>query len=48
VALCSYEQFFLMALAMAALVIWRHRENLGRLAAGNEPALGASQKESAT
>ncbi len=40
VALCSYEQFFLVSLAMAALVIWRHRENIGRLAAGNEPAVG--------
>jgi glycerol-3-phosphate acyltransferase PlsY len=40
VALCSYEQFFLVSLAMAALVIWRHRENIGRLAAGNEPAIG--------
>ncbi len=40
VALSSNEQFFLMSLVMAALVVWRHRENLGRLAAGNEPALG--------
>jgi|SRR5579885_815157 len=40
VALCSYEQYFLVSLAMAALVIWRHRENIGRLAAGNEPAVG--------
>jgi acyl phosphate:glycerol-3-phosphate acyltransferase len=47
VALCSYEQFFLISLVMAALVIWRHRENLGRLAAGNEPAIGGP-KESAT
>jgi glycerol-3-phosphate acyltransferase PlsY len=46
VALCSYEQFFLMSLVMAALVVWRHRENIGRLAAGNEPALGRG--ESAT
>jgi len=43
VALCSYEQFFLVSLVMAALVVWRHRENIGRLAAGNEPALGSGE-----
>jgi glycerol-3-phosphate acyltransferase PlsY len=47
VALCSYEQFFLVALAMAALVVWRHRENIGRLAAGSEPALGAGPRTAA-
>ena len=43
VALSSYEQYFLMSLVMTALVVWRHRENIGRLAAGNEPALGAGR-----
>jgi acyl phosphate:glycerol-3-phosphate acyltransferase len=47
VALCSYEQFFLMSLLMTAIVVWRHRENIGRLAAGTEPALGRREKESA-
>jgi acyl phosphate:glycerol-3-phosphate acyltransferase len=47
VALCSYEQFFLMSLAMTALVLWRHRENIERLAAGREPAVGSGQKEPA-
>ena len=28
---------------MAALLIWRHRENIGRLAAGNESKLGAKK-----
>ncbi len=47
VAVCSYEQFFLVSLAMAALVVWRHRENIGRLASGSEPMLGRGGKESA-
>ncbi len=47
VALCSYEQFFLLSLAMAALVVWRHRENIGRLASGSEPALGGRGRPSA-
>jgi acyl phosphate:glycerol-3-phosphate acyltransferase len=46
-ALCSHEQFFLAALAMAAIVVWRHRENIGRLAAGSEPAMGSGGKRSA-
>ncbi len=36
-----------MSLVMAALVVWRHRENIGRLAAGNEPALGRGGKRDA-
>jgi acyl phosphate:glycerol-3-phosphate acyltransferase len=47
VALCSYEQYFIVSLLMAALVVWRHRENIGRLAAGNEPALGQGGRETA-
>lgn len=47
VALSSNEQYFLMSLVMAALVVWRHRENIGRLAAGNEPAIGGGGKETA-
>jgi acyl phosphate:glycerol-3-phosphate acyltransferase len=44
VALCAYEQFFIVSLFMAALVVWRHRENIGRLAAGDEPAVGAGRR----
>jgi acyl phosphate:glycerol-3-phosphate acyltransferase len=44
VAVCSYNHLFLMSLVMAALTIWRHRENIGRLAAGNEPTLGAEKE----
>jgi len=46
VALCSYEQFFIVSLLMTALVLWRHRENIRRLAAGREPALGRGGRES--
>ena len=46
VALCSYEQYFLISLAMTAIVLWRHRENIGRLAAGREPAVGSRGNES--
>jgi glycerol-3-phosphate acyltransferase PlsY len=45
VALSSHEQYFLMSLVMSALVVWRHRENIGRLAAGNEPAIGRGGRE---
>lgn len=45
VALTSNEQYFLISLVMAALVVWRHRENIGRLAAGDEPAIGRGGKE---
>jgi acyl phosphate:glycerol-3-phosphate acyltransferase len=47
VALWSREQFFLAALAVGAIVIWRHRENIARLAAGSEPAMGSAGKRSA-
>ncbi len=48
VALCSYQQFFPMSLAMTALILWRHRENIERLAAGREPVVGSGGKESAS
>jgi glycerol-3-phosphate acyltransferase PlsY len=28
---------------MAALIIWRHKQNIGRLLAGNESKLGAKK-----
>jgi acyl phosphate:glycerol-3-phosphate acyltransferase len=30
---------------LAALVVWRHRDNIGRLIAGTEPRMGASKNE---
>jgi acyl phosphate:glycerol-3-phosphate acyltransferase len=47
VALSSHEQYFLVSLAMGAIIAWRHRENIGRLAAGSEPAMGSGGKRSA-
>jgi len=37
------KQLFLMLLAFAMLVIWRHHENIRRLFAGTEPRVGGSQ-----
>ena len=37
------QQLFLMLLAFALLVIWRHRENIQRLLAGTEPRVGGSK-----
>jgi glycerol-3-phosphate acyltransferase PlsY len=48
-ALHEYEdprQLVLMALA-SALVIWRHRQNIGRLVAGTESKVGAKSDKSA-
>ena len=33
-----------LALALALLVIWRHRDNIGRLINGTEPRIGSSTK----
>jgi glycerol-3-phosphate acyltransferase PlsY len=33
-----------VALALALIVLWRHRENIARLAKGAEPRVGASKK----
>jgi glycerol-3-phosphate acyltransferase PlsY len=38
------KQLFLLA-AASLLVTWKHRHNLGRIAAGTEPKLGAKAKE---
>lgn len=35
-----YQDYFLMLLAMCALLIWRHRENIKRLIAGTEKGFG--------
>jgi glycerol-3-phosphate acyltransferase PlsY len=37
------QQSFLMLLAFAMLVIWRHQENIRRLFAGTEPRVGGSK-----
>lgn len=37
------QQLFLMLLAFAMLVIWRHHENIRRLFAGTEPRVGGSK-----
>ncbi len=37
------QQMFMMLLAFALLVIWRHRENIQRLIAGTEPRVGGSK-----
>lgn len=35
---------FPVTLALALIVLWRHRENIARLANGTEPKIGASKK----
>jgi glycerol-3-phosphate acyltransferase PlsY len=34
---------FAVVLAMAALLVWRHRENIARLIAGTESRIGAKK-----
>ncbi|WP_416884132.1 glycerol-3-phosphate 1-O-acyltransferase PlsY [Marivita sp.] len=36
-------QVFFLTLALALLIIWRHRENLARLKAGTEPRIGGKK-----
>jgi len=42
----SGREIFLAALGilLAALIFWRHRENIARLLAGAEPRIGAGRK----
>ncbi|MEO0461554.1 MAG: glycerol-3-phosphate 1-O-acyltransferase PlsY [Pseudomonadota bacterium] len=42
--LFGYPEFFPVLAAIAALIIWLHRENIGRLAKGEEPRIGGSKK----
>lgn len=40
--------FFLVSLALAILVIWKHRSNLGRLLRGTEPKVGQRRSGAST
>jgi glycerol-3-phosphate acyltransferase PlsY len=46
VAALSYpKQYVVLAIVISALVVWRHRANIGRLLRGKEPTLkGAAKK----
>lgn len=37
------QRIALLALTIAALIFWRHRENIARLLAGTEPRIGAGK-----
>lgn len=41
--LFGFESTFFAVLAMAALLVWRHRENIARLIAGTESRIGAKK-----
>ncbi len=41
--LAGDRQLFPMLLGFALLIIWRHRENIARLAAGTEPRVGGAK-----
>jgi glycerol-3-phosphate acyltransferase PlsY len=43
-ALFGYPQFFPVLAAIAGLIIYLHRENIGRLMKGEEPKIGAGKK----
>jgi len=40
----SHRSYLALAVAMAVLVLWRHRENINRLIAGTEPVVGAPKR----
>ena len=42
-AVLGEQALFPMLLGFALLVIWKHRENIGRLAKGEEPRLGSAK-----
>ena len=41
--LVGQGQVFFLTLALALLIVWRHRENMARLKAGTEPRIGGSK-----
>ena len=43
VALLGFDERAVAVLAMAALLVWRHKANITRLLAGTEPRLGAKK-----
>jgi glycerol-3-phosphate acyltransferase PlsY len=47
VALLGFDERAVAVLAMAALLVWRHRANIARLLAGTEPRLGTKKTTSA-
>ena len=42
------RSYLALAFAMAVLVVWRHRENINRLIAGTEPAIGGAKSGART
>lgn len=40
----GYGEFFTLLLVMTVFLFWKHRENIRRLLAGNEPTVGWSKK----
>ena len=42
-AVAGADEWFAMLLTFALLVLWRHRENIRRLAAGTEPRIGGGK-----
>jgi glycerol-3-phosphate acyltransferase PlsY len=45
-ALGCPRPYVLLAIAISALVLWRHRGNIGRLIAGEEPRIGERKSKS--
>ncbi|MFA8384861.1 MAG: glycerol-3-phosphate 1-O-acyltransferase PlsY [Pelagibaca sp.] len=41
--LVGQGQVFVLTLALALLIVWRHRENMARLKAGTEPRIGGNE-----
>src|SRR5437868_10240255 len=46
-ALILHSSYFAMLLGFAALVLWKHRENIARLTKGTEPRLGTKTSSTA-
>ena len=46
-ALILHSSYFPMLLGFAALVLWKHRENIARLTKGTEPRIGTRTSSTA-